>query len=113
MAFIGDAINQEYVTVTPSATPTFDLSQGNILSHTAAAAITGITLSNPGPAGSKYTLLLRYSGVYAVAGWPATVNWKGGAAPTFTSAADKMDVVVLLWDGTNYYADSVLDFATT
>ena len=112
MAFIGSTINQKLVTVTPSGTPTFDLALGNTQQMTLGAAITSITLSNP-VVGGKYALLLKYGGAHAVAGWPATVNWRGGSAPTFTSAADKMDIVVLYWDGSNYYADAILDFATT
>jgi len=112
MSYIGKAINQTLVTVSSTGTPTFDFSQGNNQQMTTNANVTGITLSNP-ITGGKYTICLKYAGAHTVAGWPATVNWKGGAAPTFTSAADKMDLVILFWDGTNYYADSCLDFATT
>ncbi len=112
MSYIGKAINQNLVTVTSSTTPTFDLSLGNNQQMTTNGNITSITLSNP-VTGGKYTIALKYAGAHTVAGWPGTVNWKGAAAPTFTSAADKMDLIILFWDGTNYYADSCLAFATT
>lgn|SRR5512147_2764 len=110
--YIGEAINQKAVTVTSSATPAFDLSKGNIFIHTSDQNITSWTLTNPGPVGSKYTILFKWGGAHSIAGAPATVNWKAATVPTFTSLADKMDIVVLLWDGANYYADALLNFST-
>ena len=111
--YFGENINQKLSTASSSATPTFDLSKGNIQKHTSDQNITSITLSNPGPAGSKYTLLLFWGGTHSITGWPGTVNWRGGSAPTFTSSANKVDLVVLLWDGSNYYADAILNFSST
>jgi hypothetical protein len=95
MSYIGTSINQTLVTVTPTGTPTFDFSLGNNQQMTTNANVTGITLSNP-VTGAKYTIALKYAGAHTV-----------------TSAADKMDLFILFWDGTNYYVDSCLAFATT
>ena len=43
--------------------------------------------------------------------WPATVKWPGGTAPTLSTGASAVDVVSFLYDGTNYYATSSLNFS--
>ena len=44
--------------------------------------------------------------------WPASVKWPdGGTAPTLTSAADAVDIIVFYFDGTNYYGNYSLNFA--
>ncbi|RLC74170.1 MAG: hypothetical protein DRI61_17125 [Chloroflexi bacterium] len=43
--------------------------------------------------------------------WPASVKWPdGGTAPTLTSAADAVDIIVFYFDGTNYYGNYSLNF---
>jgi hypothetical protein len=43
--------------------------------------------------------------------YPATVKWVGGSAPTLTTAANAVDILVFYYDGTNYYGDSALNFS--
>ena len=42
--------------------------------------------------------------------WPATVKWKGGVAPTITQTSNAVDIVRLVWNGTNYFANYESDF---
>ena len=60
------------------------------------------TLSNPVTGGVYTILIFTGAGSFTVT-WPATVKWSGGTAPTITVTAARMDLVVLTWDGTNYY----------
>lgn len=43
--------------------------------------------------------------------WPATVKWAGGAEPTWSTAADAVDIVSFYYDGTNYYGAANTGFA--
>lgn len=35
--------------------------------------------------------------------WPATVKWPGGTAPVISTGSGEIDIISLMWDGTNYY----------
>jgi hypothetical protein len=39
------------------------------------------------------------------------LKWTGGAAPTFSTGANAIDIVAILYDGTNYYAVMSPNFA--
>ena len=67
------------------------------------------TLSNP-QSGMEYVLVLTQdatgSRTYT---WPAGVKWPGGTAPV-GSGANKVDVIRLVYDGTNYFGSSSLNY---
>jgi hypothetical protein len=94
-------MNQE---VTFSATPTFDHKVSNFHRYTLGGNVTAITLSN-GIVGETLEILFVQDGTgnRTVAGWPASVKWAGGVAPTITVTASKADLIRLLWDGTNWW----------
>lgn len=80
------------------ATPTFDLSAGNIQYGTLNANVTAITLSNPYD-GQRILIGLTQNGTgsWTVAGWPSTIDWAGGSAPTQTPTALKRDNIALVY----------------
>lgn len=43
--------------------------------------------------------------------WPAAVKWPGGTAPTLSTAANAVDIISFLYDGTNYYGVDTLNFS--
>lgn len=55
-------------------------------------------------------LLQDGTGGRTVAGWPASVKWAGGSAPTITATAGKYDIITFDHDGTNYSAVSSQNF---
>jgi hypothetical protein len=66
------------------------------------------TLTNP-TAGETYLLKLLQDATGTRTGtWPAAVKWPASTAPTL-SGANKVDIVSLFYDGTNYYASSTLN----
>ena len=91
------------VTVTFSATPTFDVSQGDQIELAAMTAnITGITISNAYK-GQIWTVTFTQggSGSYTIAGWPASVLLSGAAfTPTVTVGAKSS--LTFRYDGTNH-----------
>jgi hypothetical protein len=67
------------------------------------------TLTNP-VAGGSYVLKLVQDGTGGrTYTWPSNVKWSGGTAPT-ASGANKLDLVNLYYDGTNYYGGYSLNY---
>lgn len=67
------------------------------------------TLSNP-KTGVWYTLKILQDGTGSrTYTWPAAVLWPGGSSPS-GSGANKVDVIQLYYDGTNYFGRSSLNY---
>lgn len=85
-----------------------NLDNGNLQSVTitGAVAITQTTPTHPG----KYTLVVTQDSsghVYSLSG----IKWPGGTAPTYSTAANKIDVISIIYDGTNYYGMGGIAFS--
>lgn len=80
---------------------TIDWNDGNIQKVRMTGNCT-FTFSNPVTGGSYMLELLQDGTGSRTATWPATVKWEGGSAPTLTTTASRKDVVVFVWNGTNY-----------
>lgn len=61
---------------------------------------------------SKLTLRIKQdaTGNRVVSFWPSTVLWPGNSAPTLTTTANKSDLITCIWNGTNDYCASTLNF---
>lgn len=104
---IGGA-RKRYGTVTGTGAQTLDFNSNagtNVTRvFTFGAGNATLTFSNPPPAGSLVTVVLvQDSGGSRTVTWPATVKWTAATAPTLTTTANKRDVFVFMWDGSNYY----------
>lgn len=89
-------------------TKAVNLDNGNLqsITITGAVAITQTTPTHPG----KYTLVVTQDGtghVYSLSG----IKFPGGAAPTYSTAANKIDVISIIYDGTNYYGMGGIAFS--
>jgi len=53
---------------------------------------------------SRLTLRVKQdaTGSRTIAAWPSGVRWPGATAPTLSTAANAIDYVTFLYDGTNY-----------
>jgi len=87
---------------------TVNWSDGSLQSVTLTGNVT-FTLSNPVTGGVYALRILTGAGGFT-ATWPATVKWPSGTAPTITATASRMDLINLLWDGTNYYGSFTQDY---
>lgn len=62
------------------------------------------TFSNAPKIGSLVTITLVQDGTGSrTVTWPASVKWSAATAPTLTLTANKRDVFLFFWDGTNYW----------
>lgn len=88
---------------------TLNLDQGDWQTLTLTANCT-FTFS-AGVSGTVYRLFVIQDGVGSrTVTWPGSVRWVGAAAPTLTTTAGRTDIVTCLYDGTNYYCSSQLNY---
>lgn len=85
-----------------------NLNNGNLQSVTitGAVVITQTTPTHPG----KYTLVITQDGtghVYSLSG----IKFAGGVAPAYSTAASKIDVISIIYDGSNYYGSGNIAFS--
>jgi hypothetical protein len=85
-----------------------NLDNGNLqkVTITGAVAITQTAPAHPG----KYTLIITQDAtghVYSLSG----VKWAGGTAPVYSTAANAIDIISIVYDGTNYYGMGGIAFA--
>lgn len=94
----------------PAAAATIDLdieADGNVF-EVEMDQDTTFTFSNPSPTGTmcSFTLILKQD---STGGWvptfPGTVDWEAGTPPTFSNAADQVDMVSFMTvdEGANYF----------
>ena len=87
-----------------------DFDEGNVQTVTLTDNVT-FTFSNSKD-GAAYTLILKQDATGSrTVTWPASVKWPGGSAPTLSTAANAIDIVTIVYDGTNHYANSALNFS--
>lgn len=86
---------------------------GNVQSFTFGAmnetfTFTAPSNSNPGICALTLT---QDSGGSRTATWPASVKWVSGTAPTLTTAANAVDLVVFVYTGSSYLGFSFLNYS--
>ncbi len=84
---------------------TLNWDSGNEQLITMTGNVTTITLSNPKDGGRYVMLFDTGAGSFTLTGWPASVLWPGGTAPTLTTTASKVDMVTCIYRNSNtkYY----------
>lgn len=95
--------------LTDGATIAIDWNNGNVQGVTLAGN-RAITFSNP-KAGARYLIALTQdgTGTRTITSWP-TIKWQGGSAPTLTTTINKTDLITIVYDGTDYFGSSALNF---
>ena len=105
----GAAIQEQAVVVTSGTSVTLDLNLGSVFTLTLGHSIGsgGFTISNPAGSGDASSFILKLT-QDGTAGrtivWPSSVKWAANTAPTLSTAATNVDVLVFFTtDGGNTY----------
>ena len=98
---------EQMFTITGS-TATINFNAGNIADITLATSTT-LTLTG-GTFGTFIIKLTQDATGGRVVSWPSNVRWSGGIPPSLTTTGGKVDVISLIFDGTNYYGTYALNF---
>jgi hypothetical protein len=69
-----------------------------------------ITFSNS-EAGGSFVLIIIQSATARSITWPASMKWEGGTAPSLSTGEDEIDIVSIIYDGTNHYASILNDLS--
>ena len=102
---------QSYGDITSVSNATVDWDNGNIQSITLPSGASTYTPTNP-QAGATYILkIIQPSAGDGTITWGSSVKWPGATAPTLTASNAAVDVVTLIYDGTDYLATSVLNLS--
>jgi len=102
---------QSYGDITSVSNATVDWDNGNIQSITLPSGASTYAPNNP-QAGATYILkIIQPSAGDGTITWGSSVKWPGATAPTLTASNAAVDVVTLIYDGTNYLATSVLNLS--
>ena len=91
---------------------TIAINWANGATQTVTLGATGRTVTFSGAvAGQVYRFIIKQDsgGSKTITTWP-TIKWAGGSAPTLTTTGSKADIVTILYDGTDYYADCTKNF---
>ncbi len=98
-------------TVTSTASTTLNLANGNVFGVTLNVATTTFTFSGAtsGKACSFSLYLTQNATGNRAVAWPGAVKWAGGTAPTISTAANAVDVLVFesLDGGTTWFGSLV------
>ena len=95
--------------ITAAATTTIDLSTGNVFTVILGLNVTTLTLTNPVVGTYLIKFVQDATGTRDVA-FPVAWKWAGGVIPSLTNTPNKLDIVTLIYDGTNYYTTIVQNF---
>ena len=107
-AFNG-GIQEEVTTKSSASTITIDPNDSSVQSVTLGTSAT-FTMSNF-QTGQSVTLIITQDGTGNRTGTFTSVKFPGGA-PTLSTGAGDIDVVTILYDGTNYLGNIAQDFTT-
>ena len=98
---------------TAGATPSINLANGNVHNVTLTANATFTFTGATSGVACSFSLFLRQDATGSrTVTWPSSVKWPGGVAPTLSTAANKVDLLVFttLEGGTTWYGGlSALD----
>lgn len=101
---VASNFNPTVQTLTDGTTITWNVANGGNAQVTLAGTGRTLSISNP-VAGRTYTIRIVQdgSGSKTITTWPAGSRWKSGTPPTLSTAGGSIDLVVLYYDGSNYY----------
>lgn len=88
---------------------TLDWNNGNKQVITLSGNVTMTFTAPPGPTNLVLVVKQDAAGGRSIT-WLSSVLWPGGTAPTLTSAANAVDMMMFFYDGTNYLGGFLQDF---
>jgi hypothetical protein len=89
---------------------TIDFSNGGFQQFTLTNTVANLLAFTNVVDGGMYTLLVQQPSIAnGTIVWPANVKWEDGSAPTLTNYNASIDIIMLLYNGTNFYGTAVND----
>lgn len=103
--------NFNATTLTDGATINWDLAANQVCSVTLGGNRTMAAPTNPIDGGTYVLTVIQDATGSRTLTWNAAFKWAGGVAPTLSTAANAVDVVTFVSNGTNLYGVAQIGFA--
>jgi hypothetical protein len=108
---------QVYIDIPSTLSPStnsqnIDWDNGNIQVVDFQSAPTGVTFSfSNAKTGGTYTIKLIQGANLTTVNWPTSIKWESGVSLIPTNTDNALDLVTMVYDGTNYYASFGKNFS--
>ena len=90
---------------------TLDMTESNVFTSTLTENVTTLTLSNPAQGQTVNMLLTQDATGSRLMTWPASFKWPGGTASVLSTNSNAVDLLVITYIGTDWYASMIKDLS--
>lgn len=90
---------------------TLDMVDSNVFTSTLTENVTTLTLSNPAQGQTVNILFTQDATGSRTMAWPASFKWPGGTAGVLSTNASAVDLLVISYVGTDWYASLLKDLS--
>lgn len=107
--FTGHAQTAPVAASSTGGTLTMDMTESNVFTTTMTEAVNTLTLSNAAQGQTVNIILTQDASGGRVMTWPASFKWAGGTAAVLSTNPNAVDVLVITYIGTDWYASLLKD----
>lgn len=90
---------------------TLDMTESNVFTSTLTENVVTLTLNNPAQGQTVNMLLTQDSTGSRLMTWPASFKWPGGTASVLSTNSNAVDLLVITYIGTDWYASMIKDLS--
>ena len=109
--FTGHAQTAPVVGASVGGALTLDTTQSNVFTVSMTENVTTMTLNNPAQGQTVNILFTQDATGNRTIIWPADFKWPGGTAETLSTNSNAVDLLVITYLGTNWYASMLKDLS--
>ena len=90
---------------------TLDMTESNVFTSTLTENVATLTLSNPAQGQTVNMLFTQDATGSRTMAWPASFKWPGGTASVLSTNSNAVDLLVITYIGTSWYASMIKDLS--
>ena len=90
---------------------TLDMTESNVFTSTLTENVTTLTLNNPAQGQTVNILFTQDATGSRTMAWPASFKWPGGTASVLSTNSNAVDLLVITYIGTDWYASMIKDLS--
>ncbi len=109
--FTGHAQTAPVAVSSSGGTLTANMTESNVFTSTLTENVTTLTLTGPAQGQTVNMLFTQDATGSRTMAWPAAFKWPGGTAETLSTNANAVDLLVITYLGTSWYASMLKDLS--
>jgi len=90
---------------------TLDMTESNVFTSTLTENVATLTLNNPAQGQTVNILFTQDATGSRTMAWPASFKWPGGTASVLSTNSNAVDLLVITYIGTDWYASMIKDLS--